>query len=130
VRGVGRVWWRRRLPRRWRRRNSAARWLGRKIEIVAANHLNKADLAANIARDMLDNQGVEMIFDVALRTAPGRARAGIGLDFQRARARAGKEYFSRRCCRKVSAERSRIEFTTLTLLLESDSSRLMGGLYP
>src|SRR6266550_4388247 len=39
--------------------------LGRKIEIVAADHLNKADLAASIARDMLDNQGVEMIFDVA-----------------------------------------------------------------
>ena len=39
--------------------------LGRKIEVVAADHLNKADLAANIARDMLDNQGVEMIYDVA-----------------------------------------------------------------
>jgi branched-chain amino acid transport system substrate-binding protein len=39
--------------------------LGRKIEIVAADHLNKADLAANIARDMLDNQGVEAIVDVA-----------------------------------------------------------------
>jgi branched-chain amino acid transport system substrate-binding protein len=39
--------------------------LGRKIEIVVADHLNKADLAGNIARDMLDNQGVEMIFDVA-----------------------------------------------------------------
>src|SRR5437899_3067587 len=39
--------------------------LGRRIEIVTADHLNKADLAANIARDMLDNQGVEMIFDVA-----------------------------------------------------------------
>jgi branched-chain amino acid transport system substrate-binding protein len=39
--------------------------LGRKIEIVAADHLNKADLAASIARDMLDNQGVEMLFDVA-----------------------------------------------------------------
>src|SRR6201981_860651 len=39
--------------------------LGRKIEVIAADHLNKADLAANIARDMLDNQGVEMIFDVA-----------------------------------------------------------------
>src|ERR1700719_100424 len=36
--------------------------LGRKIEIIAADHLNKADLSANIARDMLDNQGVEMIF--------------------------------------------------------------------
>src|SRR5436305_6909724 len=39
--------------------------LGRKIEIIAADHLNKADLAASIARDMLDNQGVEMIYDVA-----------------------------------------------------------------
>jgi branched-chain amino acid transport system substrate-binding protein len=39
--------------------------LGRKIEIVAADHLNKADLSANIARDMLDNQGVEMLYDVA-----------------------------------------------------------------
>ena len=32
--------------------------LGRKVEIIAADHQNKADLAANIARDMLDNQGV------------------------------------------------------------------------
>jgi branched-chain amino acid transport system substrate-binding protein len=39
--------------------------LGRKVEVVVADHLNKADLAANIARDMLDNQGVEMLFDVA-----------------------------------------------------------------
>ena len=39
--------------------------LGRKVEIVVGDHLNKADLAASIARDMLDNQGVEMIFDVA-----------------------------------------------------------------
>jgi branched-chain amino acid transport system substrate-binding protein len=39
--------------------------LGRKIEIVVGDHLNKADLSANIARDMFDNQGVEMIFDVA-----------------------------------------------------------------
>ena len=39
--------------------------LGRKIEVLAADHLNKADLAANIARDMLDNQGVEMLYDVA-----------------------------------------------------------------
>src|SRR5204863_3585517 len=42
-----------------------AQLLGSNIEIVAADHLNKADLAANIARDMLDNQGVEMLFDVA-----------------------------------------------------------------
>src|SRR4029078_8950234 len=39
--------------------------LGRKIEIIAAGHQNKADLSPNIARDMLDNQGVEMLFDAA-----------------------------------------------------------------
>lgn len=39
--------------------------LGRKVEVIAADHLNKADLSANIARDMIDNQGVEMIYDVA-----------------------------------------------------------------
>src|SRR5437899_10089039 len=39
--------------------------LGRKVEIVTADHLNKADLAASIARDMFDNLGVEMLFDVA-----------------------------------------------------------------
>lgn len=39
--------------------------LGRKVEIVAADHLNKADLASSIARDMFDNQGVEAIMDVA-----------------------------------------------------------------
>jgi len=39
--------------------------LGRKIQVLAADHQNKADLSANIARDMLDNQGVEMIYDVA-----------------------------------------------------------------
>src|SRR5271154_244517 len=39
--------------------------LRRNSELVVADHLNKADLSANIARDMLDNQGVEMIFDVA-----------------------------------------------------------------
>ena len=43
--------------------------LGRKIEIIAADHLNKADLSANIARDMLDNQGVDLITDVPLSSA-------------------------------------------------------------
>src|ERR1700744_4869203 len=50
--------------------------LGRKIEIVVGDHLNKADLAANIARDMFDNQGVEMIFDVAA-SATALAAGGI-----------------------------------------------------
>src|ERR1700755_2495656 len=48
--------------------------LGRKIEIIAADHLNKADLAANIARDMFDNQGVEMIYDVAASATALAAR--------------------------------------------------------
>ena len=50
--------------------------LGRKIEVIAADHLNKADLAANIARDMIDNQGVEMIYDVAA-SAPALAAGEI-----------------------------------------------------
>src|SRR5947208_15316225 len=33
--------------------------LGRKVEIDSADHLNKADLAANVARDMLDNERVK-----------------------------------------------------------------------
>ena len=55
--------------------------LGRKIEIVAADHLNKADLSASIACDMLDNQGVEAIIDVAASatTKPRRlARKSCG----------------------------------------------------
>src|SRR6201993_3596424 len=37
--------------------------LGRKVEVVVADHLNKADVAANLARDMFDNRSVEMLFD-------------------------------------------------------------------
>src|SRR3954466_9636875 len=54
--------------------------LGRKIEIIAADHLNKADLSASIARDMLDNQGVEMIWD-----APASATALAALEISKAR---------------------------------------------
>ena len=39
--------------------------LGRKVQIVVADHLNKSDLAANFTREMFDNQGVEAIVDVA-----------------------------------------------------------------
>ena len=49
--------------------------LGRKIEIIAADHLNKADLAANIACDMLDNQGVEMIYYGSVLAAGEIAKA-------------------------------------------------------
>ncbi len=39
--------------------------LDRKIEFIALDHLNKADLAGTQARDLFDNQGVEAIMDVA-----------------------------------------------------------------
>jgi branched-chain amino acid transport system substrate-binding protein len=39
--------------------------LGRPIEIVSADHQNKADLAGSIARQWFDDQGVEAILDVA-----------------------------------------------------------------
>jgi branched-chain amino acid transport system substrate-binding protein len=39
--------------------------LGRPIEIVFADHQNKADLAASLARQWFDDQGVETILDVA-----------------------------------------------------------------
>jgi branched-chain amino acid transport system substrate-binding protein len=39
--------------------------LGRKIEVVYADHQNKADIAGAQARDFYDNQGVEAILDVA-----------------------------------------------------------------
>ncbi len=51
--------------------------LGRKIEIVAVDHLNKADIAANLARDLFDNQGVEAIMDVAA-SATALAAGEIG----------------------------------------------------
>ena len=38
--------------------------LGQKIEIVGADHQNKADIGANIARDWFDNGGVDVIADV------------------------------------------------------------------
>lgn len=39
--------------------------LGRKIEVLAADHFNKADVAGTTAREWFDNQGVEAIMDVA-----------------------------------------------------------------
>ena len=39
--------------------------LGRPIEVVFADHQNKADLAASLARQWFDDQGVETILDVA-----------------------------------------------------------------
>ncbi len=39
--------------------------LGRKIELLSADHLNKADIASSTAREWMDNQGVEALMDVA-----------------------------------------------------------------
>ena len=39
--------------------------LGRKIEMLSADHFNKADVAGTTAREWFDNQGVEAIMDVA-----------------------------------------------------------------
>ena len=39
--------------------------LGRKLEIVSADHQNKADIAGSVAREWFDNGGVEAIMDVA-----------------------------------------------------------------
>ena len=39
--------------------------LGRPIEVVFADHQNKVDLAASLARQWFDEQGVETILDVA-----------------------------------------------------------------
>ncbi|MFO1114967.1 MAG: ABC transporter substrate-binding protein [Beijerinckiaceae bacterium] len=39
--------------------------LGRKIEVLSADHFNKADVAGTTAREWFDNQGVEAIMDVA-----------------------------------------------------------------
>ena len=38
--------------------------LGQKIELVSADHQNKADLAAAIARRWYDAEGVDMITDI------------------------------------------------------------------
>ncbi|WP_024576241.1 MULTISPECIES: ABC transporter substrate-binding protein [unclassified Afipia] len=39
--------------------------LGRKVELLSADHLNKADIAGATAREWFDNQGVEALVDVA-----------------------------------------------------------------
>ncbi|MBX5454445.1 MAG: ABC transporter substrate-binding protein [Acidobacteriia bacterium] len=43
--------------------------LGRKIEIIAGDHQNKPDLAAAIAREWIDRQGVDVIADGAASSA-------------------------------------------------------------
>src|SRR5947209_1442290 len=65
---------------------------------------------------------------VSQNSRRGRVSAGLADFSARACARGGNEYFSTRCCRKLSAERSRIALTALTLLLGCNS--LDGSLKP
>jgi ABC-type branched-subunit amino acid transport system substrate-binding protein len=48
-------------PRKWPRKTLAVPVLGKKIEIIAADHQNKPDIGANIARNWIDRQGVDAI---------------------------------------------------------------------
>lgn len=50
--------------------------LGRKIEVVTADHQNKADVGSAITRRWIDNEGVEVILDVP-NSAVGLAVQGI-----------------------------------------------------
>ena len=52
--------------------------LGRKIEVVVADHQNKADIASSLARRMYDVDGVEMINDIV-----GSAAALATIDMAR-----------------------------------------------
>jgi branched-chain amino acid transport system substrate-binding protein len=45
--------------------------LGKKIELVVADHQNKVDVGLNIAREWFDSKGVEAIFDIS--------NSGVGL---------------------------------------------------
>jgi branched-chain amino acid transport system substrate-binding protein len=50
--------------RRWRRRRSATRVNGVPVEIVAADHQNKPDIGAAIARRWFDLDGVDAVTDL------------------------------------------------------------------
>ena len=56
--------------------------LGKKIEIVSADHQNKADIAAQKAREWYDTQGVDMIAD-ALNSAVALAVAKVTAEKKR-----------------------------------------------
>ena len=71
--------------------------LGRPIEVVFADHQNKPDIAASLARQWFDDQGVETILDVA-SSAPALAVNEI------ARQR-NKILIRERTCRAASDQR-------------------------
>lgn len=51
--------------------------LGKPIEVISADHQNKADIAANIAKEWRDTQGVDVIVDL-VNSATGLAVQAIG----------------------------------------------------
>ena len=51
--------------------------LGKPIEVVSADHQNKPDIGANIVREWIDQDGVDMIVDVPT--------SSVGLAVQRGR---------------------------------------------
>ncbi len=53
--------------------------LGKPIQLISADHQNKADLAASKAREWFDRDGVDMITDL-LNSAVALAVSGVGKD--------------------------------------------------
>ena len=49
--------------------------LGQPVELISADHQNKADVALTIAREWFDARGVDAIFDVANSSIAGRSVA-------------------------------------------------------
>jgi branched-chain amino acid transport system substrate-binding protein len=56
--------------------------LGKKIELVTADHLNKADIAASKAREWFDQQGVDMVI-AGTNSAASLAMAKVAADKKR-----------------------------------------------
>ena len=63
---------------------------GIKVEVVAADHQNKPDVAVELARQWFDRDGVDMIVDVPNSAVGARRRA------DRAREEQGLHQFRRR----------------------------------
>ncbi|MFA5122794.1 ABC transporter substrate-binding protein [Zavarzinia sp.] len=52
---------------------------GKPIELISADHQNKADIGANIAREWVDAKGVDMMIDMT-NSAVGLAVQGVGAE--------------------------------------------------
>jgi branched-chain amino acid transport system substrate-binding protein len=51
-------------PRRWRSRTSRRKEKGLNVEVIFADHQNKADVGSQIANKWIDSEGVDVIVDV------------------------------------------------------------------